>query len=97
MLFINYENLKEDSPGIYKIVNITNGKLYVGKANNIKKRIRRHLKELKSNNHYNKFLQKDYNKNHCFEFKVILNCSMQFTEKLELLWIDPIKLLKQRL
>lgn len=34
----------EDKPGIYKITNINNGKSYIGKSTNVKKRLQDHIK-----------------------------------------------------
>lgn len=48
--------------GIYKLVNLKNNKIYIGSAVNLHKRIKRHFRELKNNEHYNNHLQKSYNK-----------------------------------
>jgi group I intron endonuclease len=52
--------------GIYKIINKTNGKYYVGSSCNIGtksgQRWRGHIRRLKSNNHYNPHLQRAWNK-----------------------------------
>jgi len=39
--------------GVYKIVNIVNGKLYVGSSTNVKYRLWRHTHELRRNVHEN--------------------------------------------
>lgn len=46
---------------VYKIECLVNNKVYIGQTNNYKKRISLHKKQLKDNNHYNKYLQEDYN------------------------------------
>ena len=47
--------------GIYKITNIENGKVYIGKAMDIPKRFIAHLDNLRASNHTNKGLQNDFN------------------------------------
>lgn len=48
-------------PGIYKITNIVNNKIYVGSAFNLSNRISCHKYTLKNNKHKNKHLQSAYN------------------------------------
>lgn len=48
--------------GIYKIINLINGKFYIGSSNNLIKRWRDHLYRLRNNKHMNKHLQNAYNK-----------------------------------
>ena len=48
--------------GIYCIINKINGKCYIGSAINLQKRNKVHFQELKSNRHYNSYLQNVYNK-----------------------------------
>ena len=48
--------------GVYRIINITNNKMYVGGSVNIRKRINVHFNDLKKGKHCNKHLQKSYNK-----------------------------------
>lgn len=78
--------------GIYKITNLVNGKLYVGSATNLRKRIKSdHIRELRNNRHINKHLQNSWNKygENNFEFEVIEE--IQDKNKLierEQYWID---------
>lgn len=60
--------------GVYKIINIQNGRIYIGSAKEFKARARQHLWSLKNNKHHNKFLQNDFNKcnENAFEFHVVL-------------------------
>ena len=74
-------NVKIRITGIYKIVNIVNGKIYIGSALNIYNRIFgsssiSHLKALKNNNHINKKLQNSFNKygEDSFEFFIVEKC-----------------------
>ena len=59
--------------GIYEIKNKINGKVYIGKASNIKKRWNHHIEKLESNSHHNKKLQEDFNKYglNNFEFSIV--------------------------
>jgi group I intron endonuclease len=53
---------KEKISGIYKIINKTNGKYYVGSSNNIYKRWREHKYLLNKNAHANEYIQRSWNK-----------------------------------
>jgi len=48
--------------GIYKILNIINGKMYIGSSINLKSRKYQHFFTLKKGVHCNKYLQNSYNK-----------------------------------
>ena len=48
--------------GIYQIRNLINGKVYVGSAVNLRKRMHKHLSSLRHNKHCNIKLQNAYNK-----------------------------------
>ncbi len=48
--------------GIYKIVNIKNGKMYIGSSKNIKRRWSVHKSALKNNRHHSTYLQRAWNK-----------------------------------
>jgi group I intron endonuclease len=48
--------------GIYRILNIKSGRVYVGSSKNLQKRRTTHTRELVQNKHINKFLQNDYNR-----------------------------------
>lgn len=62
--------------GIYKIVNIVNNKLYIGKALNINNRFRCHIYELNNNKHNNEHLQSAWNKygEKNFKFEILKEC-----------------------
>jgi len=59
--------------GIYKIQNIVNGKMYIGSAISLKKRLCKHKAMLRHNNHDNIYLQRAWNKygENSFEFFII--------------------------
>jgi len=48
--------------GIYIIMNLVNGKFYIGSSSNLRNRKKEHYKTLKSNTHANRYLQRSYNK-----------------------------------
>lgn len=48
--------------GIYSIVNTVTDTVYYGQSTNIKKRLSRHIRELKANKHKNPLLQNSWNK-----------------------------------
>jgi len=57
------ENLKDyNFSGIYAIYNKVNTKLYIGSTNNLRKRLMNHIGGLRSNSHYNSYLQNSWNK-----------------------------------
>ena len=59
--------------GIYQIMNLVNGKIYVGSAVKIKSRFRTHLHALRKGNHENSKLQRAWNKYgaEVFEFQIL--------------------------
>jgi group I intron endonuclease len=62
--------------GVYKIVNISNGKCYVGSSVQIESRIFKHLAFLRRGDHPNGHLQAAFSKykEHCFDFEVLERC-----------------------
>lgn len=64
--------------GIYKITNRVNGKVYIGKSDNIFRRWSEHEKMLMTNTHHSKFLQDDFNNSNGmidFKFEVEVICT----------------------
>lgn len=59
--------------GIYKIVNLVNGKVYIGSAKDFKKRWRRHISDLNKGKHSSIKLQRSYNKHgkNNFKFEIV--------------------------
>lgn len=74
--------------GIYKIINIKNSKVYIGQSVDIKERRDSHFEALKSNRHYNKYLQNSFNKygEENFKFEVI-EITGNLNER-EIFWIQ---------
>jgi len=81
--------------GIYKIVCLTNGKIYVGSSKDIDFRWRRHRMFLRNNNHVNSHLQAAWNKygKSSFTLEVIELCDVSDLIKKEDFWIDETKCL----
>jgi len=69
---VNFNGLANKS-GVYKIVNVLDGKIYIGSAKNFKKRAYQHRSSLRNNKHQNKYLQRAFNKHgaDAFLFEVI--------------------------
>lgn len=74
--------------GIYKI--ICNGKIYIGSANNIDKRWKRHVNDLKKNKHVNIHLQRAFDKYgiESFHFEIVELCNKEELLLKEQLYID---------
>lgn len=79
---------------IYKIVNKTNGKIYIGQTiQNFSKRVRSHKSHLKCGVHHNSLLQRAYDKYGIgiFEFQVIEKCDVDLLDEREKYWIEYYK------
>lgn len=79
--------------GIYKIVNLNNSKLYIGKSNNLDKRKYEHLNNLRRGIHCNSHLQYAFNKYGESNFKFVIiesydSCSDDFLSRRENYWIN---------
>lgn len=57
---------------IYRIINMINGRDYVGSTLTFQMRRRQHIKHLRENRHYNKELQKDFNEFGEESFKTVV-------------------------
>lgn len=77
-LVVKYDNGNGNitKPGIYIIENLVNHKVYVGQAYNVLLRWYCHQHELIHNVHYNKHLQRSFNKHgiESFQFVLLKNC-----------------------
>lgn len=65
--------------GIYKIVNLINGKSYIGSSKNIRMRLWEHRAKLRHNNHHNQHLQNSWNKygEDNFDYCILELCSCE--------------------
>lgn len=86
--------LNKNIVGIYKIENITNGKVYIGSSKNIENRWKQHKTLLRSGKHHSQHLQYSWNKygEDSFSFEVIEDDISQ--EELlikEQYWMDKLQ------
>jgi hypothetical protein len=76
---------------IYKIIDLTSSKIYIGSAIDFKERKRIHLRDLNKNNHHSKYLQRRWNKygeeNFCFEIVEKINTKEDLIIR-EQYWLD---------
>ncbi len=78
----------EKISGIYKIINKTNGKYYIGSSDNIhgtSGRWKEHINALKANRHDNDYLQNAWNKDGESNFEIVV---IEEVPKLELLIVE---------
>lgn len=79
---INSEEEIEDWPGVYAIINKTNGREYVGSSEKgILSRINQHERLLKTGKHNRKEMQEDYNNGDIFEAEIIFILPIGGTRK----------------
>ncbi len=76
--------------GIYMIMNLVNGKFYIGSSYNINNRWNDHKSCLRINNHPSKYLQRAYNKygKDNFIYEVLENCPENNLIEREQYWMD---------
>jgi len=79
-----------DQIGIYKITNISNDKIYIGKSLLIKYRWKKHLWFLKKGIHVNKHLQSAFVKHgeNSFIFDIIEYCNIEEVNDREKYWVS---------
>lgn len=78
--------------GIYKILNKENSKSYIGSACNLSRRKYEHWNLLTQDKHYNKYLQRAYNKSsENFEFIILVRCPKEYLIKMEQWFLDNEK------
>lgn len=76
--------------GIYKIVNLTTGQVYVGQSVDLNSRISHHKTALKYNKHCNQLLQNSWNKYGSvnFNFSIYQTCLKDELDELEIKYIN---------
>jgi group I intron endonuclease len=79
--------------GIYKIENLVNGNIYIGKSSNLNHRRIKHFSELRNKKHKNKHLENAFHKygEKNFIFKVILYCEPEELTYYEQSLVDLLK------
>ena len=85
-IFVQITHMKS---GIYCITNLTDTKVYVGKATNLKGRISAHKHLLRKDKHVNIYLQRAWNKygEANFEFSIIQECEIDLLPEMEAIWV----------
>ena len=79
--------------GVYRIINQSNGKVYVGQSVDVEDRIYKHKMALRGNYHKNDHLQKAWNKygEDSFIFELIKSCKVRYLDRFEKLYIHIYK------
>lgn len=88
--FDAHEEITNNRSGIYAIVNLANNKLYIGSAASLSNRKQKHLSDLNTGKHHNRYLQRVYNKygKDYFIFKVVEYSEKESLLEREQFWID---------
>lgn len=78
--------------GIYMLLNLYNNKFYIGSTNNISKRVYEHFYLLEKNTHYNKYLQRSYNKHSTYFIPLLIEKvdDIERLRDIEQSWIDDL-------
>ena len=86
----NEENKNSNNSGIYAIVNLINGKRYVGQTYDLHHRWIRHKSYLKNNTNHNRHLQAAWNKygEENFKYEVLEKCDFDLLDEREIYWIN---------
>ncbi|MSU03105.1 GIY-YIG nuclease family protein [Tissierella pigra] len=75
---------KTNYPGVYALVNLENGKCYVGQTKNLRNRISQHFGKLKKGEHDSETMQDDYDNGHIFKPVILKEFKKEYDEtKLE--------------
>jgi len=79
-------------PGIYKITNIINNKVYIGSAVSVFSRISSHKQMLNKQKHFNNHLQSSWNKYGAsnFTFEMVEQCERELLREREEFWIKTL-------
>lgn len=82
--------MPKKKPGIYKIRNTTNNRVYVGSTAYLGHRKSSHWHYLRKNKHENAFLQNDWNKcgEEAFVYEIVLECDAEALLEEEQKWLD---------
>lgn len=83
--------------GIYAIENTASKKVYIGQAQDVRKRWNEHLRTLRLGNHGNSHLQRSWNKHGeaSFRFVLLEECDVCDLDAREQAWIDTLEAVKE--
>jgi group I intron endonuclease len=75
--------------GIYKIINLIDGKIYIGQTVNYRKRATSHRARLRNGKHHNEHLQRAFNKygENAFKVELVKQCKVEELDELEQYYI----------
>ena len=78
--------------GIYKLVNLVNGKIYIGSTKNMRMRLWKHRALLRHNKHHNPHLQASWNKygEGNFDYCILEVCNEEHQYEREQYYIDTL-------
>ena len=74
--------------GIYALWFEESSMVYIGQSSNITRRFNEHIRDLKSNSHYNYKIQDEFNRYGIPEFIILEYCSVLDLDTNEILWMD---------
>lgn len=79
--------------GIYSIVNMVNGRRYIGSATYLSHRQNDHRRSLRNGTHTNRHLQRAWDKygESAFAFEVLEECKIQYLVEREQWWMDVVR------
>jgi len=79
--------------GIYKIVSVTNGKMYIGSACNLRNRKNSHFQDLRKTKHHSSYMQNHVNKYgvNDLKFSIVEFCEKENLIVREQYYIDTLK------
>jgi group I intron endonuclease len=82
--------------GVYRILNLLNGKLYIGSSKNIKERWQQHVSRLNKGTHPSKKLLNAWRKygSDAFQFEMVELCDVLVLLKREQHWLDSTRAFK---
>ena len=84
----NWCEMNKDS-GVYALVNVVTGEMYVGSSYDIFSRAEQHFHQLEDRKHHNYWLQQSYNKNpDKFSFVVLEKVPVEMIRQREQKWIN---------
>ena len=81
----------QNKPGIYAIVNHTNGRIYIGRSNRVSSRISNHRHYLRKSQHACHELQADWDAGDNITFEVQEYCSVEELASAEQSWLNKLR------